>query len=139
MGDRVTSLPMDLRDAAAEWLRAAVAGASPPVNVYSEEPDALVPPALVVTWEGSTPAGDQWGVWSTRLDVECWPSTDLAASAYAASRDALLSVALDLAGTWQQPGQTVESFTSGNEVRSLGGQSARIAVVSLSVLSGAPC
>lgn len=136
--------PFELRDGLAAFLTAAVAGdpTGYPVgtHVYREEPDALVPPAYVVTWEGSTPAGDSWGVWTTEVNVECWPGTDLDAEGHVSTRDALVEGALAaVAGAWVPDQAAVSGFTAALETAQLGQQPVRIAVVRALVQHGAPC
>jgi hypothetical protein len=110
------------------------------VNVYDEAPDALVPPALVATWEHGTPSSEQWGVWSYRFLVECWPATDLVSDGWSQSRDQLLDVALScIAGSWNPAPGAIQSWEASTSDRQLGGQAFRIAVVLATVIVPAPC
>lgn len=129
----ITLTPVEVRDAFATDL----AGTGYPV--YVEPPDALVPPAFVVSWEGSTPASDQWGVWLTELGVEVWPASDLTAAGHTPMRDAMALSLLALIGSWFLEGCAITSWTYSLADRQLGGQPFRVGLAAISVLIPAPC
>jgi len=118
-------------------LVAAVAAELPGVTVEQEMPDSLVPPAVVVRYDGTNLGSP--GLWVHAYLLECWPSTDLTSSSHYASRDELLTAVMKALQSLQLEGAGLSSWSAGTDERELGQQRYRIATVTALVTEPALC
>ncbi len=122
-----------------DTLAAALQAALPELAVEVELPDSLVPPAVVVRWEGTGP-GDTPALLEHSYLVEIWPTTDLTSETHYGSRDTYLRAAMAcVMGLTLESAGVAQWSASGDASRSLGQQTYRIATLTVIVTEPALC